>query len=401
MWMTLLLIAQASCEWVEISQHHYRKSIRTHQEYANQTVAPHTWTDRNVGITRIETSSAWNKYGMDDRNTFTRDVTAGIRNKEFIGTVEKLLNKGVIRRVQLPNTQVKSPTVMETTSASDQLYTNLEISLENASEELPQRIYKNRKQHVDTTVNEFDTQVTKVTIKNYSLVNDNESNHNEYEKEYQIATETTTHQELDQNSRKPDIALSGHDIINYQYRNPNNEKLKPLESGDNVSTLNIEEEKESHEYDSTEETQSVNNKANTIEVLVKFMKTVAEIISKNSHKSLRSKMRYLHELKNTMLDNIENRIDMLWPDDDTDPENGAKRRARSANDSARGHVEFPSSESALMTISFLTFAVFLIKLVLQVIQTYKNKTMMVAPLVVATAGRAAVQRLRDNYKQNN
>ena len=57
----------------------------------------------------------------------------------------------------------------------------------------------------------------------------------------------------------------------------------------------------------------------------------------------------------------EERIDATWPDDDSA---GARRRSRSAHASPRGHVQFPSSESALMTISFLTFAVFLIKLVL-------------------------------------
>lgn len=47
----------------------------------------------------------------------------------------------------------------------------------------------------------------------------------------------------------------------------------------------------------------------------------------------------------------------MWPDD-----GDSTRFRRSAE--ARGHVEVPSSEGALMTISFLTFAVFLIKLVL-------------------------------------
>uniref|UniRef100_A0A2H1W487 SFRICE_005120 n=1 Tax=Spodoptera frugiperda TaxID=7108 RepID=A0A2H1W487_SPOFR len=80
-------------------------------------------------------------------------------------------------------------------------------------------------------------------------------------------------------------------------------------------------------------------------------------------------------------DKRQDRIDATWPDDDSA---GARRRSRSAHATARGHVHFPSSESALMTISFLTFAVFLIKLVLQVIHTYKNKAMMVAPLLVAS-----------------
>ncbi|XP_031770116.2 uncharacterized protein LOC116413710 [Galleria mellonella] len=124
--------------------------------------------------------------------------------------------------------------------------------------------------------------------------------------------------------------------------------------------------------------------------VLKFMKIVAETISKNSHRSVDGKIKYLENLKDTILANIEYRLDKLWPDDAAAPRNTARRRTRAAQGEARGHhVEIPSAESALMTISFLTFAVYLIKLVLQVIQTYKNKTMMVAPAVVATVGRAA------------
>ena len=63
----------------------------------------------------------------------------------------------------------------------------------------------------------------------------------------------------------------------------------------------------------------------------------------------------------------EERIDATWPDDDS-----TRRRSRSADASPRGHVQFPSSESALMTISFLTFAVFLIKLVLVSVVMYNT-----------------------------
>lgn len=62
----------------------------------------------------------------------------------------------------------------------------------------------------------------------------------------------------------------------------------------------------------------------------------------------------------------EERIDFTWPDDAPETQDPKTRSARSAQAQAtpRGHLEIPSSESALMTISFLTFAVFLIKLVL-------------------------------------
>lgn len=61
----------------------------------------------------------------------------------------------------------------------------------------------------------------------------------------------------------------------------------------------------------------------------------------------------------------ERRIDEAWPDD-AEGAQGAEgaERGRRRRRGARGHVDFPSSEGALMSISFLTFAVFLIKLIM-------------------------------------
>ncbi|XP_052744205.1 uncharacterized protein LOC112050547 [Bicyclus anynana] len=132
---------------------------------------------------------------------------------------------------------------------------------------------------------------------------------------------------------------------------------------------------------------SISNVTNskTMKGMWKLLKLVTDTIYKNTHRSFKGKIKYLENLKTTILKSIEEQIDRAWPDDHVDVQNS--RRSRAAQ--ARGHVEFPSSESTLMTISFLTFAVFVIKLVLQVIHTYKNKTMMVTPAVVAAVGRAA------------
>ncbi|XP_046971415.1 uncharacterized protein LOC124538409 [Vanessa cardui] len=134
-------------------------------------------------------------------------------------------------------------------------------------------------------------------------------------------------------------------------------------------------------------------KAETLRGMWKLMKVVTETIYKNTQRTFKSKIKYLEGLKTTILTSIEEQVENIWPDD-IEHRGSRKRRARS--DGARGHVEFPSSESTLMTISFLTFAVFLIKLVLQVIHTYKNKTMMVAPAVFAAVGRAAAAIRKQN-----
>ncbi|CAB3248609.1 unnamed protein product [Arctia plantaginis] len=175
------------------------------------------------------------------------------------------------------------------------------------------------------------------------------------------------------------------------FKNGDQEEINVNSGGENeINDLNIEQK---HSKNISQGGQKVipsketkpENKIGSMENLLKIMKVVADTISQNTRRSFGGKMKYLHELKDTILDNIAGRIDATWPDDDVGVPH---RRARSAQTKSRGHhVQFPSSESALMTISFLTFAVFLIKLVLQIIHTYKNKTMMVAPLMVSASGR--------------
>ncbi|XP_063539415.1 uncharacterized protein LOC134748558 [Cydia strobilella] len=194
--------------------------------------------------------------------------------------------------------------------------------------------------------------------------------------------------------RKPpkDIWAKGNEI---QSKNPNNGPVRRVDAEENSpankTPSNISEE------DQNVQPGTSDTKPNTMENVLKFARVVADTITRNTRKSVSSKLRYLEDLKDTIMANIEDRIEYLWPDDTGG--SAARRRRWSRSAEARGHhVEFPSSESALMTISFLTFAVYLIKLVLQVIQTYKNKTMMVTPAVFAAVGRSATNKQKNSNK---
>ncbi|XP_061721814.1 uncharacterized protein LOC133528442 [Cydia pomonella] len=192
-------------------------------------------------------------------------------------------------------------------------------------------------------------------------------------------------------SKSPtNIWAKGNEI---QSKNPTNGPVRRVDAEENGSLnkipSNISEE------DQNGEPGTSGTKPNTMENVLKFTRVVADTITRNTRKSVSSKLRYLEDLKDTIMVNIEDRIEYLWPDDTGG--SAARRRRWSRSAEARGHhVEFPSSESALMTISFLTFAVYLIKLVLQVIQTYKNKTMMVTPAVFAAVGRSARSKQKDS-----
>ncbi|KAL4720270.1 hypothetical protein ACJJTC_002864 [Scirpophaga incertulas] len=161
---------------------------------------------------------------------------------------------------------------------------------------------------------------------------------------------------------------------NNRYQEFHEEHLDSSSVANEEADVTIEEEK--HGPVNSNNFESSQN--HSVENMLKFLKVISQTIKRNTHGSVTSKTKYLQNLKDSILANIEERIESLWPE-----RRSRRRRA------ARGHLEIPSSESALMSISFLTFAVFLIKLVLQLIQTYKNKTMMVAPTVVAAVGRAA------------
>ncbi|CAG4956807.1 unnamed protein product [Colias eurytheme] len=173
---------------------------------------------------------------------------------------------------------------------------------------------------------------------------------------------------------------TGQESIN-KLQNKTDEIKKPTNSEDNIDRKPTNEQPVSQE--------------NKMEGLWRTIKVVAETISKHSRRTIKGKLKYLEDLKDSILNSIEYHIDRVWPDDEED----RRRSARSAHE--HGHVEIPSSESALMTISFLTFAVFLIKLVLQLIHTYKQKTMMVTPAMVSAVGRAAAAFRRNRNHNHN
>ncbi|XP_071053762.1 uncharacterized protein [Onthophagus taurus] len=98
-----------------------------------------------------------------------------------------------------------------------------------------------------------------------------------------------------------------------------------------------------------------------------YIEDVQDNLLKHNHGSFKSKLNILLDLKNNLLYNIKNKINRLWP---IKPEG---RQAKHLEKEDDYHMDFPSNEGALMTIGFLTFAVFLIKLVLKLITTLRDK----------------------------
>ncbi|KAK4885134.1 hypothetical protein RN001_001405 [Aquatica leii] len=105
---------------------------------------------------------------------------------------------------------------------------------------------------------------------------------------------------------------------------------------------------------------------------IPFLSKIQGVLMKNAHKNKKSKLNVLSGLRDHLLYEIESRISYLWK-----PTSHARESRDYKDDS---HMNFPSNESALITIGFLTFAVFLIKLVMQLmnaISAHSTTTMVV------------------------
>ncbi|KAL1501150.1 hypothetical protein ABEB36_006534 [Hypothenemus hampei] len=137
-----------------------------------------------------------------------------------------------------------------------------------------------------------------------------------------------------------------------------------LESRDNSSF-----EESSIEYSDQDEELSVVDsvsKSNVLNVLKNFQRQLTDF---KGTFSLEAKVERLKELRDDILHEIKFRISRLFK-----PLPSSESRFYQDLDHDRhDHLDYPSNEGALMTIGFLTFAVFLIKLVLKLIYTLKLK----------------------------
>ncbi|KNC27976.1 hypothetical protein FF38_06178 [Lucilia cuprina] len=129
----------------------------------------------------------------------------------------------------------------------------------------------------------------------------------------------------------------------------------------------------------------------SIKGFIEFIKSLKHSWMKNSLFRIDDKIKMLHQLKDSLLKTIEQQFMILWQDDDDDDDNVeqsytnenkesrnmAEKNSSNHLRSKRGildesNINFPPN-AALISINFLTFAVYLIKLVLQVVNIIKTK----------------------------
>lgn len=99
---------------------------------------------------------------------------------------------------------------------------------------------------------------------------------------------------------------------------------------------------------------------------VKFLKSIQESFVLKTKNNINDKISALVEFRDILMKNIQMKIKRLWmqPNSKKNERRRTKRYMMEEHGHDSGGIDFPSSEAALLTISFLTFSVFLIKLVL-------------------------------------
>ncbi|XP_018794683.1 PREDICTED: uncharacterized protein LOC108972512 [Bactrocera latifrons] len=102
----------------------------------------------------------------------------------------------------------------------------------------------------------------------------------------------------------------------------------------------------------------------TLRGFINFLRTVRSRWVKQSKMTFQQKLNKLKRLKNKMMHLIEDQFSMIWT-----PKVHMRHRRGILGES---NLNFPP-ETALISINFLTFAVFLIKLVMQVVHIIKSK----------------------------
>ncbi|XP_053678002.1 uncharacterized protein LOC128728404 [Anopheles nili] len=146
--------------------------------------------------------------------------------------------------------------------------------------------------------------------------------------------------------------------------------------------------------------QPVNGLAGFLDFLRRMQ---ASFVKRTAH-TIGDKIRTLTDMRDQLLSSIEQRIASLWLMPNAGRSNRKRRVRRGWMDphASNDAMDFPSAEGALLTISFLTFAVFLIKLVLQVINTIKAKHYTYSTFTAATpvSGGLLVKRTKRHTEQD-
>ncbi|CAH1125801.1 unnamed protein product [Ceutorhynchus assimilis] len=159
---------------------------------------------------------------------------------------------------------------------------------------------------------------------------------------------------------------------------------------DNISLEDDDDDDESTDEDSDEQ----NNKRVSVISIIRHVQT--QLLDFKG-RTLQAKVEHLEKLRDNMIYEIKYQIsNMLNP-----PKENQSESRLFKDESGEYHMEYPSNEGALMTIGLLTFAVFLIKLVLKLIYIFKLKQQNYYPITTTTPVSIFLRKTKREIEQDD
>lgn len=124
---------------------------------------------------------------------------------------------------------------------------------------------------------------------------------------------------------------------------------------------------------------------------LKFLKNIQDSFTSRTAKTISDKIKMLREFRDNLMLTINSRINRLWKTQSRKKKINKHNRLKRTlgggggwmDQHGGGGMDFPSAEGALLSISFLTFAVFLIKLVL-VRLNFDKRTIVIATFYLSS-----------------
>ncbi|XP_055308621.1 uncharacterized protein LOC129572635 isoform X2 [Sitodiplosis mosellana] len=193
---------------------------------------------------------------------------------------------------------------------------------------------------------------------------------------------------------KPDFVKVNKSIVNIHYTNKSdrNDDSASIQIFSEVHPSKIDREnKKNYRNSLQKEGRIVILKPFNFDEIIKFFMDVEHSFSIGTLEGIQYKTKVLKSVQNGILIDIGRRLKLLLPSAVVQRNENRIRRSPSNHE-----MDFPSAETALMTISFLTLAVFLIKLVLQVINTIKSKHIGLHAMAPSSVNETPIKIIKTN-----
>ncbi|XP_028027299.1 uncharacterized protein LOC114240810 [Bombyx mandarina] len=317
----ILLLIGVSAEWIEITQQ-YRKPTNKHssesdQVYFNDSIEHWHQSQDFFSVRDRVNSNVYHKVNFDINSDNKKKVPT-----ESMGKIERVsISKvGNVKRVQISDSTVKSSAIK---TENSRLVTTARDKLSDTAKQnnLRNNLQDNRKEHqatepiatpVNTNKNLNSSLVLDNPLKSYKPLRTYKEKPTFVTKGDSFEAEVTKEEEKQQNKNKLDFRNKPitTDIPKIVSKDEKLTQKNEILTINYVKAIQKKNNKISNKQDASNNKNEPHKsivedpKDSTLETVVKFMKIITDTISKNTRKKISTKVRYLEDLRNTILTNI-------------------------------------------------------------------------------------------------